>query len=37
MPKYHPDDLWIAYGKRHVKLQTGKDESLPWIVDHPAH
>ncbi|KAL3484782.1 hypothetical protein BJX62DRAFT_243618 [Aspergillus germanicus] len=37
MPKYHSDDLWIAYGKPHLKLQTGKDEFLPWIVDHPAH
>ncbi|KAL2846053.1 hypothetical protein BJX68DRAFT_268910 [Aspergillus pseudodeflectus] len=37
MPQIPPDDLWIAYGKRHVKLQTGKDEFLPWIVDHPAH
>jgi hypothetical protein len=37
MPKSRPDDLWIAYGKRHVKLQMGKDEFLPWIVDHPAH
>jgi hypothetical protein len=37
MPKSHPADLWVAYGKRHVKVQAGKDEFLPWIVDHPAH
>ncbi|KAL4981410.1 hypothetical protein BDW68DRAFT_183524 [Aspergillus falconensis] len=37
MAQLPPDDLRIAYGKRHVKLQTGKDEYLPWIVDHPAH
>ncbi|KAJ0415662.1 hypothetical protein BJY00DRAFT_317599 [Aspergillus carlsbadensis] len=37
MPLLAPDSLWLAHGKRHAKLQTGKDEYLPRTVDHPAH